>query len=193
MTFPGRPLTDILASTAIDMPEAKATSFLGATLTFLELKRRSDALAAALVDLGIGQGDRVGIMLPNCPQYIIATFAILRVGRHRRQHQPELHRARGPDGCDRFGHSRAGDARRAGAARSGHPERDRPRADRGHVAGGVLGRRGGAAARRRRADARGFDRHRPRRGAAARRDRAAATWRSSNTRAARPARRKARC
>ena len=80
LTFPGRPLTDILASTAIDMPEAKATSFLGATLTFLELKRRSDALAAALVDLGIGRGDRVGIMLPNCPQYIIATFAILRAG-----------------------------------------------------------------------------------------------------------------
>jgi long-chain acyl-CoA synthetase len=80
MTFPGRPLTDILASTAIDMPEAKATSFLGATLSFLELKRRSDALAAALVDLGIGRGDRVGLMLPNCPQYIIATFAILRAG-----------------------------------------------------------------------------------------------------------------
>ncbi len=80
MTFPGRPLTDILASTAIDMPEGKATSFLGATLTFLELKRRSDALAAALVDLGIRQGDRVGIMLPNCPQYVITTFAILRIG-----------------------------------------------------------------------------------------------------------------
>ena len=80
MTYPGRPLTDILAAAAIEMPEAPATSFLGAALSFLELKRRSDALAAALVDLGIAQGDRVGIMLPNCPQYIITTFAILRLG-----------------------------------------------------------------------------------------------------------------
>jgi long-chain acyl-CoA synthetase len=80
MTFPGRPLTEILASTAIDMPDAKATAFLGATLTFLDLKQRSDALAAALADLGIGLGDRVGIMLPNCPQYIITTFAILHLG-----------------------------------------------------------------------------------------------------------------
>jgi len=80
MTFPGRPLTEILASTAIDMPDAKATAFLGATLTFLDLKQRSDALAAAMAGLGIGPGDRVGIMLPNCPQYIITTFAILKVG-----------------------------------------------------------------------------------------------------------------
>ena len=56
MTFPGRPLTDILATTALDMPDAPATSFLGAALTFLELKRRSDALAASLVGLGIGKG-----------------------------------------------------------------------------------------------------------------------------------------
>src|SRR5262249_15987843 len=54
--------------------------FLGAELTYLDLKRRSDALAASLADLGIGKGDRVAIMLPNCPQYIIAAFAILRLG-----------------------------------------------------------------------------------------------------------------
>jgi len=80
VTVPGRPLTDILATTAIERPDGQATSFLGAALTFGELKQRSDALAAALVELGIAQGDRVGLMLPNCPQYIIATFAILRVG-----------------------------------------------------------------------------------------------------------------
>jgi long-chain acyl-CoA synthetase len=33
-----------------------------------------------LAQLGISQGDRVGIMLPNCPQYLVATFAILRLG-----------------------------------------------------------------------------------------------------------------
>jgi long-chain acyl-CoA synthetase len=80
MTYPGRPLSDILSAAAVDLPDRPATSFFGAQLTFLELKRRSDALAAALAERGITKGDRVGIMLPNCPQYIIAAFAILRLG-----------------------------------------------------------------------------------------------------------------
>jgi long-chain acyl-CoA synthetase len=80
MTYPGRPLGDILALTAVHRPDRTATHFLGAELTFLDLKRRSDALAASLAGLGIVKGDRVGIMLPNCPQYIIAAFAILRLG-----------------------------------------------------------------------------------------------------------------
>jgi len=79
-TYPSRPLTEILAATAVDIPDRVATSFFGAELTFLDLKRRSDAFAAALADLGVTQGDRVGIMLPNCPQYIIAAFGILRLG-----------------------------------------------------------------------------------------------------------------
>jgi long-chain acyl-CoA synthetase len=79
-TYPGRPLTDILATTAVEMPDRAATSFFGAELTFMDLKRRSDAFAAALAGIGIGKGDRVGIMLPNCPQYIIAAFGILKLG-----------------------------------------------------------------------------------------------------------------
>jgi len=80
MTYPGRPLSDILSAAAVDLPDRPATSFFGAQLTFRELKRRSDALAAALAERGITKGDRVGIMLPNCPQYIIAAFSILRLG-----------------------------------------------------------------------------------------------------------------
>ncbi len=62
------------------MPDRPATSFFGATLTFEEIKDRSDRLATALDQYGITKGDRIGIMLPNCPQYIIAAFAILRHG-----------------------------------------------------------------------------------------------------------------
>jgi long-chain acyl-CoA synthetase len=80
MTYPGRPLGDILALAAVQRPNQPATHFLGAELTFLDLKQRSDALAASLAGLGIVKGDRIGIMLPNCPQYIIAAFAILRLG-----------------------------------------------------------------------------------------------------------------
>jgi len=80
MTYPGRPLGDILSITAVQRPDKVATHFLGAELTFLDLKRRADALAASLAGMGIGKGDRVAIMLPNCPQYIIAAFGILRLG-----------------------------------------------------------------------------------------------------------------
>jgi long-chain acyl-CoA synthetase len=80
MSYPGRPLGDILALTTVHRPDRKATHFLGAELTYLDLKQRADALAASLATLGIVKGDRVGIMLPNCPQYIIAAFAILKLG-----------------------------------------------------------------------------------------------------------------
>jgi long-chain acyl-CoA synthetase len=80
MTYPDRPLGDILSITAVQRPDKVATHFLGAELTFLDLKRRSDGLAASLAGMGIGKGDRVAIMLPNCPQYLIAAFGILRLG-----------------------------------------------------------------------------------------------------------------
>jgi long-chain acyl-CoA synthetase len=80
MNYPRRPLHEILRMTAVEVPDRPATAFLGAQLTFGELKSQSDKLAAALAGLGVRQGDRVGIMLPNCPQYVIAAFAVLRLG-----------------------------------------------------------------------------------------------------------------
>ncbi len=80
MNYPRRPLGDILRLTAADVPDRPATAFLGAQLTWAEIKERSDRLATALARLGISKGDRAGIMLPNCPQYLIAAFAILRIG-----------------------------------------------------------------------------------------------------------------
>jgi long-chain acyl-CoA synthetase len=80
MTYPTRALHEILSTTAVEMPEAPATAFLGATLTFGEVKRRADRLSAAMQRLGVVKGDRVGVMLPNCPQYIISAFATLRLG-----------------------------------------------------------------------------------------------------------------
>ena len=80
MTYPTRPLYEILSTTAVEMPNGHATQFLGAAMTFREIKARTDRLAKALARLGVVKGDRVGIMLPNCPQYIISSFAILRLG-----------------------------------------------------------------------------------------------------------------
>ena len=65
LTYPGRPLTEILDTAAIECGDRTATAFLGAELTFLEIKRQSDRFAIALVTLGVAKGERIGIMLPN--------------------------------------------------------------------------------------------------------------------------------
>ena len=80
MTYPTRPLYEILSTTAAEMADGHATQFLGAALTYRDLKVRTDRLASALRRLGVRKGDRVAIMLPNCPQYILSAFAILRLG-----------------------------------------------------------------------------------------------------------------
>ena len=80
LTYPERPLWEILDAACVEIPDRPATAFLGATLTYREIKIRSDWFAASLGRLGIEKGDRVGIMLPNCPQYMIAAFAVLRHG-----------------------------------------------------------------------------------------------------------------
>lgn len=80
MNYPRRPLYEILRTTAVETPDAPATWFLGARLAFGAMKDQVDRFATALAGLGIQQGDRVGIMLPNCPQYAIAIFAVVRLG-----------------------------------------------------------------------------------------------------------------
>lgn len=57
-----------------------AYSFMGKELTFGETDRLSRAFAAYLQGLGLAQGDRVAIMMPNVPQYPVVVAAILRAG-----------------------------------------------------------------------------------------------------------------
>ncbi|HEX7282653.1 MAG TPA: long-chain fatty acid--CoA ligase, partial [Vicinamibacterales bacterium] len=78
--YPRRPLYEILRRAAAEGGDLPALSFLGRDLTFTEVKQRADQLATALAAGGIAKGDRVGIMLPNCPQYVFAVFAVLRLG-----------------------------------------------------------------------------------------------------------------
>ena len=80
MAYPQRPLHEILDTAVVDAADRPATSFFGATLSYGDIKDRSDRLATAFDGMGLVKGDRVGIMLPNCPQYVIAAFAVLRHG-----------------------------------------------------------------------------------------------------------------
>src|SRR5581483_1524494 len=74
--FPRQPIYQVLNLAATQFADRPATAFFGAQLTFGELKWQADKLATALARMGIGKGDRVGVMLPNCPQYVISFFAI---------------------------------------------------------------------------------------------------------------------
>ncbi len=60
--------------------EAPATDFYGAVLSYRELKAHVNKLARAMIEMGVRKGDRVALMLPNCPQMIIGYYAALRIG-----------------------------------------------------------------------------------------------------------------
>jgi long-chain acyl-CoA synthetase len=78
--YPSRTLVDALAEHARARPDAPAVYFKGARVTYGELERLSDACAAAFAALGVSRGDRVGLLLPNCPQFLIAQFGAWKLG-----------------------------------------------------------------------------------------------------------------
>lgn len=70
-------LQDYLESSAAEFPNKTAIHFLGKNLTFKEIYQQSLKLASYLQGLGLKKDDRVSIMLPNCPQAVIAYYAVL--------------------------------------------------------------------------------------------------------------------
>jgi long-chain acyl-CoA synthetase len=78
--YPDKTLVDYVADAARSRPGSPALLFKGATVTYGELDRLSDACAAAFTALGIARGDRVGLLLPNCPQFFIAQFGAWKIG-----------------------------------------------------------------------------------------------------------------
>ena len=78
--YPKIPIHYMLDLAASRYKDSPATDFYGAELSYRELRAEVNRLAVALTKLGIEKGDRVGLMLPNCPQIFIAYYAILRIG-----------------------------------------------------------------------------------------------------------------
>jgi long-chain acyl-CoA synthetase len=78
--YPSRTLLDYLADAARERPGAPALLFKGATTTFAELEQLSDACAAALSSLGVTRGDRVALLLPNCPQFVVTELGAWKIG-----------------------------------------------------------------------------------------------------------------
>src|SRR5215475_16155147 len=77
---PNQPLYQILQIASGAYRDKPAVAFMGAFIGFGDVKKLVDRLATALQKLGVVKGDRVGIMLPNCPQYLISFFAVVRLG-----------------------------------------------------------------------------------------------------------------
>ncbi|MHA7649286.1 (2,3-dihydroxybenzoyl)adenylate synthase [Mycobacterium sp. ML4] len=76
----GRPLDSILGDAAAQWPQRPAIIDGERTYSFAELDAEADRIATALTDLGINPGDRVLLQLPNCCQFAVALFALLRAG-----------------------------------------------------------------------------------------------------------------
>jgi long-chain acyl-CoA synthetase len=81
-------LIDIVAASASDYPDAPALQFFGRTTSYRELQEQIDRAAAGLRAQGVKAGDPVAIVLPNCPQHIVAFYAILRLGAVVIEHNP---------------------------------------------------------------------------------------------------------
>ena len=73
-------LTDYLRAWAGRNPDKASLIYYGREVTFGELDRLSDAFAAWLHERGVRKGDAVAVFLPNCPQFLIAFFGILKIG-----------------------------------------------------------------------------------------------------------------
>lgn len=78
--YPAVPLFQLLADSARKYPNTPCTIFKGAEITYREMEELTDRLAAGLADLGVKKGDRIGLFMPNTPQFVMAYFAILKLG-----------------------------------------------------------------------------------------------------------------
>jgi long-chain acyl-CoA synthetase len=74
------PVAALLDDAVAARPGAPALAFAGRRLSYAQLCHDVDRFAGALAAAGLKPGDRVGVLLPNCPQQVIAFFATVRLG-----------------------------------------------------------------------------------------------------------------
>ena len=73
-------LTEYLRAWAKRQPDHPAVIFYGHVMSYGDLDRQSDRFAALLMSKGVRKGDRVAVFMPNCPQFHIVFFGILKLG-----------------------------------------------------------------------------------------------------------------
>lgn len=80
LSYPSMPVQEYLTHAYEKFPDKVAIHFLGKDITYHELYDSSKRFANYLQTLGIKKGDRVSIMLPNCPQAVISFYGVLYAG-----------------------------------------------------------------------------------------------------------------
>lgn len=78
--YPEVSLFSVLEASARQFGRNPALAFFGRHITYSALLSEVERFSAVLAGLGIGRGDRVALLLPNCPQYVIAYYATARLG-----------------------------------------------------------------------------------------------------------------
>lgn len=78
--YPEKPLHELFMQTVREQPGKTALVFFGQSITYGMLGGLVDRMVAGLRRAGIKPGDRVALLLPNCPQYVISFYALLRAG-----------------------------------------------------------------------------------------------------------------
>jgi len=80
LEYPELTLPEILMKTASDHPEYIATTLNDIDLTYKEINERANGFAHALHSFGVKKGDRVALILPNSPTYVIAFYGAMKIG-----------------------------------------------------------------------------------------------------------------
>ena len=86
--LPDEPLTAMFARAAKKGGGRTALEFFGAETSYRDLADQVERAASGLASLGVGPGDRVALILPNCPQHVVAFYAVLRLGAVVVEHNP---------------------------------------------------------------------------------------------------------
>lgn len=80
LEYPDIPLHHFIEEAARKYSDQVALILKGGEVTYRELDEQSDRIAAALAGMGVKKGDRVAILMANCPQFVISYFGILKAG-----------------------------------------------------------------------------------------------------------------
>ncbi|MBC8331609.1 MAG: long-chain fatty acid--CoA ligase [Anaerolineae bacterium] len=78
--YPAVPLFYFLEDGAKKYADKPCTIFKGAKISYKEMNDITDQFAAGLADLGVKKGDRIGIIIPNTPQFVMAYYGALKIG-----------------------------------------------------------------------------------------------------------------
>lgn len=78
--YPSKTLIDIMRETVKDRPNQTAMIYKGTSISYNRLDELSNAFANALISAGVKKGDRVALVMPNIPQFVIAEFGVWKAG-----------------------------------------------------------------------------------------------------------------